>query len=94
MVFFSKLRGYADFFFQLNLLPPYVLRSQGDKIVTNPKAVNNINEPKRQNLLNLLRWKNEYSMFISDTLGLAGTSTVGHCVEAPVGAVANFCINF
>ena len=24
-------RGYADFFFQLNLLPPYSLRSQGDE---------------------------------------------------------------
>ena len=25
-------RGQADFFFQLNLLPPYLLRLQGDKI--------------------------------------------------------------
>ena len=29
-ILWHHIQGYADFFFQLNLLPPYSLRSQGD----------------------------------------------------------------
>ena len=32
-IYSLKKRGYADFFFQLNLLPPYSLRSLGDDVM-------------------------------------------------------------
>ena len=32
--YFLPKRGYVDFFFQLNLLPPYSIHSQGDKMTS------------------------------------------------------------
>ena len=33
-IFWPHIQGYADFFFQLNFLPPYSLHSQGDNMYT------------------------------------------------------------
>ena len=32
-IFWHHIRGCVDIFFKLNLLPPYLLRSQGDKVL-------------------------------------------------------------
>ena len=46
-----------DFFFQLNLLPPYSLRSQGDKIVVElPREINSFKYEMEQLMDMWVEW--------------------------------------